>query len=115
MPYVCDGPSLDYFETLETNRELLEQIGTTRAGTRLGRAGASALLHRARVPAAVALAEKFDTGIHTHSSEQVARGRDRTGASSVAVRSTSWPLVGCWRAAAAWSLIACSWTIRSST
>jgi 5-methylthioadenosine/S-adenosylhomocysteine deaminase len=72
VPYVCDGPSLDYFETLETNRELLEQVGTT--GRVRAWVGLEHLLYctESAYTAAAALAEKFDTGIHTHSSEQVA-------------------------------------------
>jgi 5-methylthioadenosine/S-adenosylhomocysteine deaminase len=71
VPYVCDGPSLDYFDTLETNRELLEQIGAT--GRVRAWVGLEHLLYctEPAYEAAVALAEKFDTGIHTHSSEQV--------------------------------------------
>lgn len=71
VPYVCDGPALDYFDTLETNRELLEQIGT--GGRVRAWVGLEHLLYctEPAYSAAVALAEKFDTGIHTHSSEQV--------------------------------------------
>jgi 5-methylthioadenosine/S-adenosylhomocysteine deaminase len=72
VPYVCDGPALDYFETLQSNRELLEQIG---AGGRVRAwVGLEHLLYctEPAYAAAVALAEEFDTGIHTHSSEQLA-------------------------------------------
>ena len=71
VPYVCDGPTLDYFETLETNRELLEQVGTS--GRVRAWVGLEHLLYctEAAYQKAVALAEEFDTGIHTHSSEQV--------------------------------------------
>ena len=71
VPYVCDGPSLDYFETLATNRELLEQIGAS--GRVRAWVGLEHLLYCTE-PAykeALALARRFDTGIHTHSSEQV--------------------------------------------
>jgi 5-methylthioadenosine/S-adenosylhomocysteine deaminase len=72
VPYVCDGPGLDYFETLETNRELLEQVGTS--GRVRAWVGLEHLLYctESAYSAAVALAEEFDTGIHTHSSEQLA-------------------------------------------
>ncbi len=72
VPYVCDGPALDYFETLETNRELLEQVGTT--GRVRAWVGLEHLLYctEPAYRAASKLADEFSTEIHTHSSEQVA-------------------------------------------
>jgi 5-methylthioadenosine/S-adenosylhomocysteine deaminase len=72
VPYVCDGPALDYFETLATNRELLEHVGTT--GRVRAWVGLEHLLYctEPAYTAAVKLADEFGAGIHTHSSEQVA-------------------------------------------
>jgi 5-methylthioadenosine/S-adenosylhomocysteine deaminase len=70
VPYVCDEVGLDYFETLDTNRALLESIGT---GDRVRAwVGLEHLLYctPSAYTAARVLAEEFGTEIHTHSSEQ---------------------------------------------
>ena len=73
VPYVADEEGYDYFETLETNRRLLETHRTAvrRAGAHLGRPRAPPLLLAECFRDAMALAEEFDTGIHTHSSESI--------------------------------------------
>lgn len=70
VPYVCDEEGLDYFESLDTNRELIEKIGV---GDRVRAwVGLEHLLYctPAAYTAARVLAEEFATEIHTHSSEQ---------------------------------------------
>jgi 5-methylthioadenosine/S-adenosylhomocysteine deaminase len=71
VPYVCDEEGLDYFETLDTNRALIEKIGVServRAWV-----GLEHLLYctPAAYRGAIALADEFGTEIHTHSSEQL--------------------------------------------
>ena len=69
VPYVSDV--YDYFETLESNRRLLESHRTTAAGRVRSWVGLEHLFYCTpeAFRAAAALAEEFDTGIHTHSSE----------------------------------------------
>jgi 5-methylthioadenosine/S-adenosylhomocysteine deaminase len=72
VPYVADEAGYDYFESIDSNRALLESVGTDRAGGRVRAwAGLEHLLYctEACFAAAQALAEEFDTGLHTHSSE----------------------------------------------
>jgi 5-methylthioadenosine/S-adenosylhomocysteine deaminase len=71
VPYVCDEPGYDYFETLDTNRALLDRVGT--GGRVRAWVGLEHLLYctpRAYTDAR-ALADEYGTDIHTHSSEQV--------------------------------------------
>jgi 5-methylthioadenosine/S-adenosylhomocysteine deaminase len=70
VPYVCDEEGLDYFETLDTNRELIETIGV--GGRVRAWVGLEHLLYctPAAYTAARSLAEEYGTEIHTHSSEQ---------------------------------------------
>ncbi|HVM65268.1 MAG TPA: amidohydrolase [Acidimicrobiales bacterium] len=71
VPYVCDEEGYDYFETLDTNRALLDRVGT--GGRVRAWVGLEHLLYC--TPRAYAdafrLAEEYGTHIHTHSSEQV--------------------------------------------
>jgi 5-methylthioadenosine/S-adenosylhomocysteine deaminase len=72
VPYVADEDGYDYFESIDSNRALLESVGTDHAGGRVRAwVGLEHLLYctEACFTAARALAEEFDTGLHTHSSE----------------------------------------------
>ena len=75
VPYVADEEGYDYFESIDSNRALLEavdRVGGRRPGAGLGRARAPHVLHARSASAdAMALAEEFDTGLHTHSSESI--------------------------------------------
>ena len=70
VPYLCDGEGLDYFESLDSNRRLLDAIGTT--GRVRAWVGLEHLLYCTprTYQDARALAEEYGTDIHTHSSEQ---------------------------------------------
>jgi len=70
VPYLCDGEGLDYFESLDSNRRLLDTIGTT--GRVRGWVGLEHLLYctPAAYQGARSLADEYGTDIHTHSSEQ---------------------------------------------
>jgi 5-methylthioadenosine/S-adenosylhomocysteine deaminase len=72
VPYVADEDGCDYFESIESNRALLESVGSGDAGARVRAwVGLEHLLYctEACFAAARALAEEFETGLHTHSSE----------------------------------------------
>jgi 5-methylthioadenosine/S-adenosylhomocysteine deaminase len=72
VPYVADDDGYDYFESIESNRALLESVGTHHAGGRVRAwVGLEHLLYCTEgcFAAARALADEFDTGLHTHSSE----------------------------------------------
>jgi len=71
VPYVADLPGYDYFETLETNRRLLESHRESAKGRVRTWVGLEHLLYCSpeAFRAAMAMAEEFDTGLHTHSSE----------------------------------------------
>jgi 5-methylthioadenosine/S-adenosylhomocysteine deaminase len=73
VPYVADLPSYDYFETLDTNRRLLEQYRTHANGRVRSWVGLEHLFYcsPSAFTAAAQLAEEFDTGLHTHSSETI--------------------------------------------
>jgi 5-methylthioadenosine/S-adenosylhomocysteine deaminase len=72
VPYVADGV-YDWFETIETNRRLLESHGTSADGRVRTWVGLEHLMYCSEecFAAAVALADEFDTGLHTHSSESI--------------------------------------------
>lgn len=72
-PYVADAEGYEYFETIATNRRLLEEVGTTAEGRVRAWVGLEHLFYctPAAFEAARELAEEFDTGIHTHSSETI--------------------------------------------
>jgi 5-methylthioadenosine/S-adenosylhomocysteine deaminase len=71
VPYVADLEGFDYFETLETNRRLLETHREGAGGRVRTWVGLEHLLYCSpqAFRSAMALAEEFDTGLHTHSSE----------------------------------------------
>jgi 5-methylthioadenosine/S-adenosylhomocysteine deaminase len=71
VPYVADLPEFDYFETLESNRRLLETHRTAAEGRVRTWVGLEHLLYCSpeAFRQAARMAEEFDTGIHTHSSE----------------------------------------------
>jgi 5-methylthioadenosine/S-adenosylhomocysteine deaminase len=71
VPYVADEDGCDYFESIESNRALLESVGTAAGGRVRAWVGLEHLLYctEACFAAARALAEEFETGLHTHSSE----------------------------------------------
>lgn len=73
VPYVADLEGYDYFETLETNRRLLESHRTAAEGRVRSWVGLEHLFYCSpeAFRAAAAMAEEFDTGIHTHSSESI--------------------------------------------
>jgi 5-methylthioadenosine/S-adenosylhomocysteine deaminase len=73
VPYLADEEGFDYFETLETNRRLLETHRETAHGRVRSWVGLEHLLYctPAAFREAMALAEEFDTGLHTHSSETI--------------------------------------------
>ncbi|MEO7555800.1 MAG: amidohydrolase [Acidimicrobiales bacterium] len=72
VPYVADG-DYDWFETIETNRRLLESHRTASDGRVRTWVGLEHLLYCSEecFAQAVALMEEFDTGLHTHSSESM--------------------------------------------
>jgi 5-methylthioadenosine/S-adenosylhomocysteine deaminase len=72
VPYVADG-EFDYFETLASNRRLLETHRTAAGGRVRTWVGLEHLFYCSDqcFRDALALAEEFDTGIHTHSSESI--------------------------------------------
>ncbi len=73
VPYVADLEGYDYFETIETNRKLLESHPTAADGRVRSWVGLEHLFYCSpeAFRAAADLAEEFDTGIHTHSSESI--------------------------------------------
>ena len=70
-PYTADR--YDYFETLETNRRLLETHRVAADGRVRSWVGLEHIFYCSpdMFRGAVSLAEEFDTGIHTHSSESI--------------------------------------------
>ncbi|HEX2575433.1 MAG TPA: amidohydrolase [Aquihabitans sp.] len=73
VPYVADLEGYDYFETIETNRKLLESHRTAADGRVRSWVGLEHLFYCSpeAFRAAADLADEFDTGIHTHSSESI--------------------------------------------
>lgn len=73
VPYVADLPGYDYFETLDTNRRLLEHYRTYANDRVRSWVGLEHLFYCSAdaFRAAAALADEFDTGLHTHSSETI--------------------------------------------
>jgi len=72
-PYVADEEGYDYFESLESNRKLLESHTCEPGGRVRAWVGLEHLFYCTpeAFRGAVSLAEEFDTGIHTHSSETI--------------------------------------------
>jgi 5-methylthioadenosine/S-adenosylhomocysteine deaminase len=73
VPYVADEEGYDYFETLASNRRLLESHRTAADGRVRTWVGLEHLLYCSPqcFRDAMAMAEEFDTGLHTHSSESI--------------------------------------------
>jgi 5-methylthioadenosine/S-adenosylhomocysteine deaminase len=73
VPYVADAEGSDYFESIESNRALLETTRTAFDGRVRSWVGLEHLFYctPACFEAALGLAEEFDTGLHIHSSESI--------------------------------------------
>jgi len=73
VPYVADEEGFDYFETLDTNLALLKSHRTASDGRVRTWVGLEHLLYCTPqcFRGAMALAEEYDTGLHTHSSESI--------------------------------------------
>jgi 5-methylthioadenosine/S-adenosylhomocysteine deaminase len=73
VPYVADEQGFDYFETIDTNRKLLESHRTAAGGRVRTWVGLEHLLYCTPdcFDAAIELMHEFDTGLHTHSSETI--------------------------------------------
>lgn len=73
VPYVADAEGFDYFESLESNRRLLETHRTAAEGRVRTWVGLEHLFYCTpeAFRAAVEMAKEFDTGLHTHSSETI--------------------------------------------
>jgi 5-methylthioadenosine/S-adenosylhomocysteine deaminase len=72
VPYVADEEGYDYFESVESNRALLESVGTGAADGRVRAwVGLEHLLYCTEhcFRQALQLADEYGTGLHTHSSE----------------------------------------------
>jgi 5-methylthioadenosine/S-adenosylhomocysteine deaminase len=91
VPYVADDAGYDYFESIGSNRTLLESVRGDRAGGRVRAwVGLEHLLYCTEgcFAAAQRLAQEFDTGLHTHSSEttwEVEQSLERWGLRPVEV------------------------------
>jgi 5-methylthioadenosine/S-adenosylhomocysteine deaminase len=73
VPYVADEEGFDFFESIESNRRLLQSHGRSADGRVRAWVGLEHLFYctPSAFRAAAELADEFDTGIHTHSSETV--------------------------------------------
>jgi 5-methylthioadenosine/S-adenosylhomocysteine deaminase len=73
VPYVADEQGFDYFESIASNRRLLESHRTAADGRVRTWVGLEHLFYCTprSFEAAIALTEEFGTGLHTHSSESV--------------------------------------------
>lgn len=73
VPYVADEDGFDYFETLESNLALLKSHRTASDGRVRSWVGLEHLLYctPAAFRSAMSMAEEYDTGLHTHSSESI--------------------------------------------
>jgi 5-methylthioadenosine/S-adenosylhomocysteine deaminase len=71
VPYLADEQGLDYFESIDSNRRLLETYLRAADGRVRSWVGVEHLFYCTpdAVREAVSLAREFDTGIHVHSSE----------------------------------------------
>jgi 5-methylthioadenosine/S-adenosylhomocysteine deaminase len=72
-PYVADEEGYDYFETLETNRALLDAFHDRAEGRVRAWVGLEHLFYCTpdAFRAAAKMAEEYGTGLHTHSSESI--------------------------------------------
>ena len=73
VPYVADEKGFDFFESMDSNRRLLETTRGASSGRVRAWVGLEHLFYCTPkcFDEALALAEEFDTGLHTHSSETV--------------------------------------------
>jgi 5-methylthioadenosine/S-adenosylhomocysteine deaminase len=73
VPYVSDIDGFDYFESIDSNRALLETTRSAFDGRVRSWVGLEHMFYctPAAFSAALALVEEFDTGLHTHSSESI--------------------------------------------
>ncbi len=73
VPYVADEVGFDYFESIESNRRLLESHRSVADGRVRAWVGLEHLFYctPSAFRAAADLAGEYDTGIHTHSSESI--------------------------------------------
>jgi 5-methylthioadenosine/S-adenosylhomocysteine deaminase len=73
VPYVADEDGFDFFESIESNRRLLESHAHTGDGRVRSWVGLEHLMYctKACFAQAVELMDEFDTGLHTHSSESI--------------------------------------------
>jgi 5-methylthioadenosine/S-adenosylhomocysteine deaminase len=73
VPYVADEAGYDYFESIESNRQLLEHHRSSADGRVRAWVGLEHLMYCTKecFAAAVELMDEFDAGLHTHSSESV--------------------------------------------
>ncbi len=73
VPYVADEPGFDYFESLETNLALLKSHRVASDGRVRTWVGLEHLFYCSpdAFRGAMDLAEEYDTGLHTHSSESI--------------------------------------------
>jgi 5-methylthioadenosine/S-adenosylhomocysteine deaminase len=71
VPYLADEVGYDYFESLESNRKLLEEVGCRKGARVRAWVGLEHLLYctESCFEAAGKMAAEFGCGIHTHSSE----------------------------------------------
>ena len=73
VPYVADEEGFDYFESISSNRRLLEQYASAGDGRVRTWVGLEHLMYCTPecFAQAVDLMQEFDTGLHTHSSETI--------------------------------------------
>ncbi len=73
VPYLADEDGFDYFESIESNRRLLESYRTAADGRVRTWVGLEHLMYCTKecFAQAVELMDEFDTGLHTHSSETI--------------------------------------------
>jgi len=73
VPYVADEAGFDYFESIASNRRLLEQYASAGDGRVRTWVGLEHLMYCTPecFAQAVDLMHEFDTGLHTHSSETI--------------------------------------------
>src|SRR5947209_1998738 len=71
VPYVADEDGFDFFESIESNRRLLESDAATPEGRVRAWVGLEHLMYCTEqcFAQAVELMDEFGTGLHTHSSE----------------------------------------------
>ena len=73
VPYVADEEGFDFFESIESNRRLLETHATAADGRVRTWVGLEHLMYCTKecFAQAVELMDEFGTGLHTHSSESI--------------------------------------------